>query len=185
MIGLFGNIVEVPSLRPRLMTEEFVEEVTHLLDWAMENSELSYAATGVLAHLASDGAKAWTISKPKREDVLVKMSKAMNIWDLMSKRSINYRSLTPIISLARESQTVECQMWAVWTLASLTSVSPEMYCRLLLQARLYTLPLYTKGIFLIIIYLFFFFAKEIFVVFISICVLCFSNFEEKPFVKML
>ena len=65
MIGLFGNIVEVPSLRPKLMTEEFVEEVTPLLDWAMETSELSYAATGVLAHLASDGPKAWTISKPK------------------------------------------------------------------------------------------------------------------------
>ena len=184
MIGLFGNIVEVPSLRPKLMTEEFVEEVTPILEWAMETSELSYAATGVLAHLASDGPKAWTISKPKREDVLGKMSRAINSWDLMSKRSINYRSLTPIISLARESQTVECQMWAVWTLASLTSVSPEIYCRLMLQARLYTLPLYTKGIFLIIFYLFFF-AKEIFVVFISICVRCFSNFEEKPFVKML
>ena len=153
MIGLFGNIVEVPSLRPKLMTEEFVEEVTPILDWAMETSELSYAATGVLAHLASDGPKAWTISKPKREDVLGKMSRAINSWDLMSKRSINYRSLTPIISLARESQTVECQMWAVWTLASLTSVSPEIYCRLLLQARLYTLPWYTQGIISIIFYL--------------------------------
>ena len=132
MIGLLGNIVEVPELRPQLMTEEFVEEVADLLDWAKDGSEISCTAAGVLAHLASDGPKAWTITEPEREEVLCRMSRAINSWDIMSKRNINYRSFAPMISLAGESDTPQCQMWAVWALANLTSVTPS-YCRLLLQ----------------------------------------------------
>ena len=132
MIGLLGNIVEVPELRPKLMTEEFVEEVSDLLDCDKDGSELSSTAAGVLAHLASDGAQAWTVSKPGREEVLCRMSRAITRWDIMSKRNIHYRSFAPMISLARVSHTAQCQLWAVWALANLTSVTPS-YCRLLLQ----------------------------------------------------
>ena len=58
------------------------------------------------------------------------MARAINRWNIKSNRNINYRSFAPIISLAGVSSTPQCQMWAVWALANLTSVTPEKYCRL-------------------------------------------------------
>ena len=48
MMGLLGNVAEVPHLRANLMTKEFVEEFTQLLDsnsdgievWLMENEKM-------------------------------------------------------------------------------------------------------------------------------------------------
>ena len=51
-------------------------------------------------------------------------------WDINSKRNINYRSLTPIISLLSISHTRECQLWAAWALANLTLIDMEKYCAL-------------------------------------------------------
>ena len=51
-------------------------------------------------------------------------------WDICSNRNINYRSFAPIIALAGVSHTPQCQMWAVWALANLTTVTPEKYCKL-------------------------------------------------------
>ena len=56
MMGLLGNVAEVPQLRPKLMTKEFVEEFANLLDSVKDGIEVSYNAAGVLAHMASDGA---------------------------------------------------------------------------------------------------------------------------------
>ena len=58
------------------------------------------------------------------------MARAINRWDLKSGRNINYRSFSPIIRLAGVSHTPECQLWAVWALANLTTVTPEKYCQL-------------------------------------------------------
>ena len=78
------------------------------------------------------------------------MARAINRWNIKSNRNINYRSFAPIIKLAGKmshmiinndgllndpvsaagvSHTPECQMWAVWALANLTSVTPDKYCR--------------------------------------------------------
>ena len=133
MMGLLGNVAEVPELRPKLMTKEFVEEFANLLDSCKDGIEVSYNAAGVLAHMACDGAQAWSIKQPEREEVLGRMSRAINRWEIMSKRNINYRSFAPIICLAGVSHTPQCQMWAVWALANLTSVTPEKYCRLVVQ----------------------------------------------------
>ena len=61
------------------------------------------------------------------------MARAINRWDLRSGRNINYRSFSPIIRLAGVSHTPECQLWAIWALANLTSVTPEKYCHLVVQ----------------------------------------------------
>ena len=61
------------------------------------------------------------------------MARAINRWDLRSGRNINYRSFSPIIRLAGVSHTPECQLWAVWALANLTTVTPEKYCHLVEQ----------------------------------------------------
>ena len=39
--------------------------------------KVSYNAAGVLSHLASDGAGAWTITQPSREHVLERLVRAV------------------------------------------------------------------------------------------------------------
>ena len=41
MMGLLGNVAEVESLRPALMTPEFVEEFSSLLDSTSDGIEVS------------------------------------------------------------------------------------------------------------------------------------------------
>lgn len=84
--------------------------------------QVSYNAAGVLAHIASDGPEAWTIEKPTRDSVLICMVEAIQRWDILSERNINYRSFEPILGLVRCYETPQCQHWAVWALANLTQV---------------------------------------------------------------
>ncbi|XP_033158797.1 protein zer-1 homolog isoform X2 [Drosophila mauritiana] len=133
MMGLLGNVAEVKWLRPKLMTQEFIEVFARLLDSLSDGIEVSYNAAGVLAHIASDGADAWTIKTPSREHVLERMVAAIQRWNIKSERNINYRSFEPILSLVRCYETPQCQHWAVWALANLTQVYPEKYCKLVEQ----------------------------------------------------
>ncbi|XP_034133936.1 protein zer-1 homolog isoform X1 [Drosophila guanche] len=157
MMGLLGNVAEVKWLRPQLMTQEFIEVFARLLDSLSDGIEVgrantrrgrldngndnranvrfqvSYNAAGVLAHIASDGADAWTIKSPSREHVLDRMVAAIQRWNIKSERNINYRSFEPILSLVRCYETPQCQHWAVWALANLTQVYPEKYCQLVEQ----------------------------------------------------
>jgi len=133
MLGLLGNVAEVPHLRHHLMTSEFVDEFSFLLDSKSDGIEVSYNAAGVLAHMASDGEVAWTIDDHEREFVLNRMVRAINRWQIDSKRNINYRSFEPIIRLLPVSHTPECQLWAVWAIANLTKVSPGKYCSLVVE----------------------------------------------------
>jgi len=130
MLGLIGNVAEVPPLRQYLMNSDFMEEFSFLLDSSLDGIEVSYNAAGVVAHLASDGAKAWTMQTPKREQVLGRMVRAIMRWPIHSKRNINYRSFEPIIRLLPVVHTPQCQLWAVWAIANLTKVCPEKYCSL-------------------------------------------------------
>lgn len=122
MMGLLGNVAEVKWLRPRLMTQKFIEVFAELLSSESDGIEVSYNAAGVLAHIASDGPEAWTIKEPPRELVLSSMIVAIRRWDIKSERNINYRSFEPILGLVRCYETPECQHWAVWALANLTNV---------------------------------------------------------------
>ncbi|XP_037933697.1 protein zer-1 homolog isoform X2 [Teleopsis dalmanni] len=133
MMGLLGNVAEVKSLRPKLMTQEFIKVFAFLLDSISDGIEVSYNAAGVLAHIASDGQEAWTVESPSRNDVLQRMVKAIERWNIKSERNINYRSFEPILGLVRCYETPECQHWAVWALANLTQVYPEKYCQLVEQ----------------------------------------------------
>uniref|UniRef100_A0A8D8V687 Protein zer-1 homolog n=1 Tax=Cacopsylla melanoneura TaxID=428564 RepID=A0A8D8V687_9HEMI len=129
MMGLLGNVAEVKSLRPKLMTSKFIELFANLVSSKSDGIEVSYNAAGVLSHIASDGPEAWTIRYPVRERVLAKMVEAIERWPIDSERNINYRSFEPIIQLLRVYNTPECQHWSVWALANLTKVYPEKYCQ--------------------------------------------------------
>lgn len=130
MMGLLGNVAEVQPLRPRLMTDRYVTVFEQLVDSSSDGIEVSYNAAGVLSHMASDGEEAWTISSPRRADVLKKMVDAIERWNIATERNINYRSFEPILQLAKVRHTPQCQHWAVWALANLTSVYPDKYCSL-------------------------------------------------------
>ena len=63
MMGLLGNVVEFKELRPKLMTNEFLEEMDNLLDSGIK---VSFLTAGILAHIMSDGPSAWKIIHHKR-----------------------------------------------------------------------------------------------------------------------
>jgi len=130
MMGLLGNVAEVKSCRKRLMSPKFIEEFSFLLDSQKDGIEVSYNAAGVLSHIASDGDHVWTCAQPQRDHVLERLARAVNRWDIKTKRNINYRSLEPIISLLTVSHTPECQLWATWALANLTLFDEDKYCPL-------------------------------------------------------
>ncbi|XP_077302367.1 protein zer-1 homolog [Arctopsyche grandis] len=135
MMGLLGNVAEVKHLRPVFMSDLLITEFVELLDSQSDGIEVSYNAAGVLAHLASDGEDAWTIKTPTRKDVLAKMLDAIRKWNLSSRRNINYRSFEPLVGLLKAYHTPECQHWAIWALANLTTVYPEKYCSLVVAER--------------------------------------------------
>ncbi|KAJ8737239.1 hypothetical protein PYW07_000510 [Mythimna separata] len=130
MMGLLGNVAEVSLLRPQLMNKLFLAVFFELLDSCSDGIEVSYNAAGVLAHMASDGPQAWTVAEPARDQVLQRVAAAVERWDLRAERNINYRSFEPILSLLNAYHTPECQHWAVWALANLTTVYPDKYCTL-------------------------------------------------------
>ncbi|XP_022121517.1 protein zer-1 homolog [Pieris rapae] len=131
MMGLLGNVAEVAALRPKLMRPVIIMAFYNLLNSVADGIEVSYNAAGVIAHIASDGPEAWTIREPSRTAVLNRMSAAIHRWDRKAERNINYRSFHPILNLLNARHTPECQQWAVWALANLTTVYPEKYCKLL------------------------------------------------------
>ncbi|XP_049884638.1 protein zer-1 homolog [Pectinophora gossypiella] len=130
MMGLLGNVAEVAELRPQLMDKLFLTVFYELLDSSSDGIEVSYNAAGVLAHMASDGPAAWTVDEPARNAVLERVAAAVDRWDLHAERNINYRSFKPILSLLHAHHTPQCQHWAVWALANLTTVYPDKYCGL-------------------------------------------------------
>ncbi|XP_032526410.2 protein zer-1 homolog [Danaus plexippus] len=130
MMGLLGNVAEVPSLRPQLMNRLFLTVFYELLESSSDGIEVSYNAAGVLAHMASDGPEAWTVFEPARDAVLERIATAVESWDRRAERNINYRSFEPILSLLHAHHTPQCQHWAVWALANLTTVYPDKYCGL-------------------------------------------------------
>lgn len=133
MMGLLGNVAEVEDLRCFLMTSEYLQVFSNLLDSNSDGIEVSYNAAGVLSHIASNGPAFWTVTSPSRKEVLDRMSWAVERWDVNTKRNINYRSFEPIFRLLKVKHTPEAQYWAAWALANLTKVYPEKYCKLVIE----------------------------------------------------
>lgn len=129
MMGLIGNVAEVPSLRKYLL--EHVEVFIKLLHCKSDGIEVSYNAAGTLSHIASDGPLAWIARNISRDEMLRELEAAIDSWDLNSQRNINYRSFQPILRLLSVHHTYQVQLWAAWAIANLCTVSSEKYCQLL------------------------------------------------------
>ncbi|XP_043257797.1 protein zer-1 homolog [Colletes gigas] len=128
MMGLLGNIAEIQHLRVHLVQEDYMMFVEKLLHSGSDNIEIPYNAAGILAHIASDGVEAWTIERPNRNKILELMVEAIEQWDIFSERHMNYCSFVPLLRLLDVYHTPQCQHWAVWALANLTTVYPHRYC---------------------------------------------------------
>eukprot|EP00794_Sanderia_malayensis_P015754 gene15754-17343_t len=124
MMGLMGNIAEVDHLRSRLMNLKGVYGLFfNKLDWEKFDFEVVCQAAGVLSLITSNGERtSWLM-----EAIIDRVSR----WDVQRSRSINYRSLKPILRLISKEDAPAAQFWAVWVLANLTGVYPEKYCELL------------------------------------------------------
>ncbi|CAF0977812.1 unnamed protein product [Adineta ricciae] len=132
MLGLLGNVAEVKELRHYLITPMHMEKFRMLLTRSIQNDiEIPYNCGGILANILSDGPEAWAIgSKIEQYVVNQDMYDAVQTWDLRRQRTINYRSLAPILRLLNENYPSGCVMWAVWAMTNLTTVLPEKYCTL-------------------------------------------------------
>lgn len=137
MLGLLGNLAEVQSLRVHLMHPTYMSVFTCLIRTVGLSIEIPYNAVGILAHIASDGVEEWKnliwVEKFNRDDVLQLMAEAIERWDISSERNINYRSFEPLLRLVDVYHTPQCQHWAVWALANLTTVYPDKYCSLFIR----------------------------------------------------
>ncbi|MEQ2157688.1 Protein zer-1, partial [Goodea atripinnis] len=125
MLGLLGNVAEVKSLRPQLLTPQFITVFSNLLESKADGIEVSYNACGVLSHIMFDGPEVWTMDEPRRDAVMDRMWEAIQSWDVSSRRNINYRSFEPILRLLPQSIAPVSQHWATWALYNLVSVYRE------------------------------------------------------------
>ncbi|CAF2307628.1 unnamed protein product [Rotaria sp. Silwood2] len=132
MLGLLGNVAEVKELRHYLVNPSHMEKFRILLKRSQDNEiEIPYNCGGVLANILSDGIEAWTISSSIEQHIVnQEIYDSVQTWDLRRQRTINYRSLAPILRLLNENYSTGCIMWAVWAMTNLTTVLPEKYCTL-------------------------------------------------------
>jgi len=130
MMGLLGNVAEDKCCRKYLMNSDFIEEFSFLLDSQRDGIEVSYNAAGVISHLACDGPESWHIEEPERDFVLKRMCRAIKRWPVESDRNINYRSLVPILNLLDCHESPECQLWAAWAVANLSSYDIHKYAKM-------------------------------------------------------
>jgi Zyg-11 family protein len=143
MLGLLGNVAEVKELRHYLITPLHMEKFRleklifenlvfyyfyiinrMLLKRSQQNDiEIPYNCGGILANILSDGLEVWRISSSIEQDVVnQEMYDSVQTWDLRRQRTINYRSLTPILRLLNVDFPNGCIMWAVWAMTNLTTV---------------------------------------------------------------
>eukprot|EP00127_Corallochytrium_limacisporum_P004993 Clim_evm16s196 gene=Clim_evmTU16s196 len=132
MLGLLGNIAEVPELRLRLLTSPVMPNLREYLESAFDGIEVSYNACGILANLMMLSDDEWRDNGYSKSDVAVDMYKAIRRWPILQHRSINYRSLLPILTLCRSEQ-LAVATWAHWAIANLCSVYPFKYCEIFLR----------------------------------------------------
>ncbi|CAF0865053.1 unnamed protein product, partial [Didymodactylos carnosus] len=131
MMGLMGNLAEVPTLRSHLVKNEILQHLQRLVQKPECSIEIAYNAAGVLAHIFSDGPSSWTADQVDRTTLCDELFEIIQHWDVNLERNINYRSFSPILRLVKQFDEPSAQIWGCWGLANLTSVFATKYCPLL------------------------------------------------------
>lgn len=114
VLGLLNNIAEVQTLRHSLMLNPLVEELHSLLQ--SKHIDVSYFAAGIVAHLASEGTRGWTVKSYTRSEMLYQLGAVVSKWKVPDAEMVAYRSFKPFFPLLRKSMDREVQLWAVWAI---------------------------------------------------------------------
>lgn len=131
VLGLVNNIAEVPQLRRDLLTDNFVGILRNLLH--SNQIDVSYFAAGIVAHLASDGPRCWTVTCVSLDEMLQELGQVVQSWKSPDTEMVAYRSFNPFFPLLHCVGAYQVQLWAVWAMHHVCSKNPKRYCTMLLE----------------------------------------------------
>ena len=123
MIVVLSNIVNIPDLRPKFFSSEFVEAILKIT----ETEDATYSsrlAMEILVNFISDGKDAWKISNPSYDVVSSKLETTLNKWDVNIDFFLAKNTFEDCFRLLGLSK---CQKFALWILASATRQTNSMY----------------------------------------------------------
>ncbi|XP_054290704.1 protein zyg-11 homolog B-like [Macrosteles quadrilineatus] len=131
VLGLINNIAEVPELRTYLLKAAFIDLLRNLLH--SSQIDVSYFAAGIMAHLASQGKKAWQDSGAELswQDALCDLGAAVAAWQPPEGEMVAYRSFHPFLSLLQCYDAPQVQLWAVWAIHHVCTKNASRYCPML------------------------------------------------------
>ncbi|KAK6621766.1 hypothetical protein RUM44_001573 [Polyplax serrata] len=132
VLGLINNIAEVAELRRQLMIPKFILILRKLLVTS-GHIDVSYFAAGIIAHLASDGPEAWTISDISRDFILQELATAVELWGMPEGEMVAYRSFHPFFPLLAKHDTYQLQLWAAWAIRHVCAKNARKYCPMLME----------------------------------------------------
>ncbi|OQR66240.1 protein zyg-11B-like [Tropilaelaps mercedesae] len=133
VLGLLNNIAEVAALRRDLMKDEFLFVLRHLLH--SQHIDVSYFAAGIVAHLASDGERAWRFNNCSYLDMIHELGEAVLSWKSPETEMVAYRSFNPFFPLLRAHVSSQVQLWAVWAIHHVCSKNSKRYCAMLIEEQ--------------------------------------------------
>uniref|UniRef100_A0A8C2ZHW1 Zyg-11 family member, cell cycle regulator n=1 Tax=Cyclopterus lumpus TaxID=8103 RepID=A0A8C2ZHW1_CYCLU len=126
-----NNIAEVGELHVELMVQGFLDHISTLLH--SPEVEVSYFAAGILAHLTSRGADAWTLGPELRSSLLEQLHDVIMKWPAPECEMVAYRSFNPFFPLLECFHTPGVQLWAAWAMQHVCSKNAARYCSMLLE----------------------------------------------------
>ncbi|TNN60563.1 Protein zyg-11 [Liparis tanakae] len=126
-----NNIAEVGELHVELMVQGFLDHISTLLH--SPEVEVSYFAAGILAHLTSRGAAAWTLGPELRAELLEQLHDVIMKWPAPECEMVAYRSFNPFFPLLECFHTPGVQLWAAWAMQHVCSKNAARYCSMLLE----------------------------------------------------
>ena len=127
MAGCFSEVILDENLRPKIMTQEFAQQIITLAD-TPDFTDLSSCAIEVLCHMLKDGKNSWRKTKLSFADTLVDTIYAR--WDISNVKTnlvtLNFESLFAFL----RSDFPQLQLHGLWTIACFTRQNNSMCIRM-------------------------------------------------------
>eukprot|EP00118_Oscarella_pearsei_P022358 m.256799 g.256799 ORF g.256799 m.256799 type:complete len:217 (+) comp40403_c1_seq43:1272-1922(+) len=130
MLGAMANVSEVPSLQKHFMKTAIIDMLRSSAENQQEENEISYTSTSILCHICANRDIEWVAATPK-EHVFDTIRRVVLRWDVNSHWSfIAYRSLLPLLKIAKCFYCPAAQLWAAWALFKLCN-DESKYCSMM------------------------------------------------------
>ena len=121
VIGPLGNIAEVTELRNNLRKPKLISFLAKTLKIDSMGDVICLTSSRLICNLSMDEGAVWPVEGIVRQQLLTAMYHAMKQLSIQPNmhRLISYRSLAPLLDLARCTHSPEVMYFGVWRLASL------------------------------------------------------------------